>query len=128
MSVLEGVRVLVMEDEFLTALALETALKDLGCVVVGPFASVGEGLPAADGDLDAAVLDVNLRDGLVTPLARRLVARGVPVVLSTGHADPASLDPALAGLPRLSKPCSDACLRRILETLLSAGLERRPGA
>ena len=116
---LQGARVLVMEDEFLIAMALESLLADHGCVVVGPFATVDAGLAEAEsGELDAALLDVNLRDGLVSPVAARLLARGVPIILHTSHDNPATLPDALRGLPRLAKPCSEERLTRELAHLL----------
>ena len=132
MDRLKGARVLVMEDEFLVALALETALEEFGCQVVGPFASVEDGLAGvADavrlaGGLDAAILDVNLRDGVVMPVALALKERGVPMMLHTSHGDPSSLGPPLNGFARLVKPCSDACLKRELEALLAESMT--PGA
>ena len=117
---LKGARVLIMEDEFLVALALETTLEGFGCRVVGPFASVEDGLAGvADEPLDAAILDVNLRDGMVLPVALALKARGVPMMLHTSHGDPGSLDSPLNGFARVVKPCSEACLKRELEALLA---------
>ena len=117
--VLQGARILVMEDEFLIAMALEAVLEDHGCVVVGPFATVRAGWDSADADgIDAAVLDVNLRDGIVSPIAARLQARGVPIMLHTSHDNAATLPDCLKTLPRLSKPSSDAGVARALATLL----------
>ena len=117
---LSGARVLVLEDEFLVAMSLEALLQDLGAEVVGPFATVSAGLQAAAaGKLDAAVLDVNLRDGMVTPVAEALADRGVPAVLHTACGDGA-LPPLLAAQPRLSKPCAEGRLREALVDLLSA--------
>ena len=39
-----GRRVLVVEDESLVAMLLETILEDMGCLAVGPAATVEEGL------------------------------------------------------------------------------------
>ena len=108
-----------MEDEFLVALALETALEDFGCHVVGPFASVEEGLAGVEAEtIDAAILDVNLRDGVVLPVAQVLTDRGVPIMLHTSHGDPASLASPLNSFARVVKPCSDAWLKRELQALL----------
>jgi len=108
-----------MEDEFIVALALEALLTDLGCEVVGPFATVSAGIEVAGADrLDAAVLDVNLRDGIVTPIAERLRGRGVPVVLHTACSSASALPPPLDSFPRVSKPSTDAALSAQLMTAM----------
>ena len=57
---LTGRRVLVVEDESLVAMLLETILEDMGCTPVGPVATVDEGLTVVAGEasLDAALLDI----------------------------------------------------------------------
>jgi two-component sensor histidine kinase/CheY-like chemotaxis protein len=84
---LEGRRVLVVEDEAMIGAELVQSLSRAGCRALGPFATV----EAADAALlegrpiDAAVLDVNLRQLDSLPLARGLLAAGVPVVVVTGY-------------------------------------------
>ena len=85
---LAGMRVLVVEDEFILALALEDILIDEGCVVVGPFSRVSEALAAAtEEQVDLAVLDVNVAGEKVFPVAEVLDDRGVPFILLTGYGD-----------------------------------------
>jgi CheY-like chemotaxis protein len=82
-----GRRILVVEDEMLVAWLLQDMLTDLGCVVIGPAASVGAALALIEVQgLDAAVLDVNLGGQMSYPVADALLARGVPFVFSTGYA------------------------------------------
>jgi CheY-like chemotaxis protein len=118
---LRGRRLLVVEDEYLIAAALERALEDHGAEVVGPAGSV-EGalrLVEAEGDrLDGAVLDINLRGERVYPVADVLAARGVPFVFLTGY-DAQVIPDTYAGVPRSEKPVSTALLAR---TLLKAGM------
>jgi CheY-like chemotaxis protein len=84
---LSGARILLVEDEALVAMMLEDMLLDLGCVVVGPAARVEEAmLLVQDEAIDAAVLDVNLANETVIPVARALAERGVPFVFGTGYA------------------------------------------
>jgi CheY-like chemotaxis protein len=63
-------RVLVVEDEFLTAMDIEKMLGDLGIQVVGPASTFQSALYLARSEnLDGAILDVNLGDGrFVTPV------------------------------------------------------------
>jgi ActR/RegA family two-component response regulator len=118
---LRGRRLLVVEDEYLIAAALERALEDRGAEVVGPAGSVENALRLveAEGDrLDGAVLDINLRDERVYPVADVLAARGVPFVFLTGY-DAQVIPDTYAGVPRSEKPVSTALLAR---TLLKAGM------
>jgi AmiR/NasT family two-component response regulator len=74
-------RILVVEDEALVAMLAEDGLLDAGAGVVGPAASVGEALrlietAAADGGLNAAVLDINLAGEAVKPVVALLANSG----------------------------------------------------
>src|SRR4051794_18564375 len=85
---LRGRRLLVVEDEYLIAASLARELEGRGAEVVGPAGSVRDALALveAEGDrLDGAVLDINLRDERVYPVADALVARGVPFIFLTGY-------------------------------------------
>jgi CheY-like chemotaxis protein len=85
-SPLSGRQVLVVEDEMLVALLLQEMLDDLGCVVIGPAASVEEALSLIETQLlDIAVLDVNLSGQMSYPVADALLAHHVPFVFSTGY-------------------------------------------
>ena len=110
-----GRRVLVVEDESLVAMLLETILEDMGCVPVGPASTVDEGLQmVTDGDqIDAALLDVNVAGRQVFPIAEALKARGVPFVFSTGYGE-GGLPDEWRGLPTLQKPFTEAAVRDAL--------------
>ena len=110
-----GRRVLVVEDESLVAMLLETILEDMGCVPVGPAATVEEGLQmASEGDpVDAALLDVNVAGKQVFPIAEALKARGVPFVFSTGYGE-GGLPDQWRGQPTLQKPFAAAAVRDAL--------------
>ena len=110
-----GRRVLVVEDESLVAMLLETILEDMGCVPVGPAATVEEGLQmASEGDpVDAALLDVNVAGKQVFPIAEALKARGVPFVFSTGYGE-GGLPDQWRGQPTLQKPFTEAAVRDAL--------------
>ena len=89
---LQGRRVLVVEDEALICMMLEDGLFEAGAEVVGSACSVKEALElidraAADGGLSAAVLDINLEGETVSPVADRLAALSVPFVFATGYGE-----------------------------------------
>lgn len=79
-------RILVVDDEPLISMLVENWLGELGCEVVGPARTVADGLALADGQLDGAILDVNLAGGTCYPLANALRLRGVPLAFATGDA------------------------------------------
>ncbi|WP_271066822.1 HWE histidine kinase domain-containing protein [Caulobacter sp. NIBR1757] len=83
----EGLRLLIVEDATLLALELEAGLVEAGAVIVGTAGDVDEAMALAEAELDAAVLDVNLGGRLVTPVAERLAARGIPFVFATGYGE-----------------------------------------
>lgn len=97
--------VLICEDEAFVALDLAAAVEDAGGQVVGPAATVREALTLLTKHrITAAVLDVNLADRDVTPVAEVLLERGVPLVVQTGRALPPPLKELSRTVPVLSKP------------------------
>lgn len=112
---LAGRRILVVEDESLVAMLLETILEDMGCTPVGAIATVDEALTVVAGDaqLDAALLDVNVAGQEVFPVAEALRARGVPFVFSTGYGE-GGLPPAWRGQATIQKPFTENAIRDAL--------------
>jgi PAS domain S-box-containing protein len=84
---IEGLRLLIVEDATLLALELEAGLVEAGAEIVGAACDIKEALSLAELPMDAAVLDVNLGGSLVTPVAQRLAARGIPFVFATGYGE-----------------------------------------
>src|SRR5689334_6653724 len=83
---LESLRILLVEDEFLVSLALEDDLRTLGADVVGPFNDLISALSAAQTErFEVAVLDVNLGNAMVYPLADDLMRRGLPFLFLSGY-------------------------------------------
>jgi DNA-binding NtrC family response regulator len=85
---LGGLKVLVVEDEPTIALYLRDIIETAEGEVVGSCASLKEwrDLVRRGSEIDAAVLDVNLADGEVTPILEALRSRDVPTVVYTGGA------------------------------------------
>ena len=112
---LNGRRVLVVEDESLVAMLLETILEDMGCTPVGPASNVDDGAAMARDttELDAALLDVNVAGRQVFPVAEALRARGVPFVFSTGYGE-GGLPDEWRGNPTIQKPFTEAAVRGAL--------------
>jgi CheY-like chemotaxis protein len=118
---LSGLRLLVVEDEMLVALALEEMLGDFGCVVVDVAGTLDRGLALADElTLDGAILDINLGGEKVFPVAKRLAERGVPFVFCTAYGT-AALPACFATAPTLAKPYNEQRLRSLLISGLVGG-------
>lgn len=118
---LEGLRILVVEDEFLLALEVEAALIDFGCSVIGPFAKLSKALDAARSErLDAAVLDINLNGEMVFPLAEYLDSQGIPFVFLTGYVS-SSVPDRYRDFKRLQKPLRAETLRKVFLDMRRGG-------
>ncbi|RZJ83344.1 MAG: response regulator [Brevundimonas sp.] len=117
---LEGRRILVVEDESLVAMLLETILEDMGCTPVGPISNVDEALSvlAETTDLDAALLDVNVAGQQVFPVAEALKARGVPFVFSTGYGE-GGLPDEWRGQTTIQKPFTEATIQDALTRIIA---------
>ena len=102
---LRGARLLVVEDDFLILMELESVLTDAGAEIIGACRSLKEALVLVETEgLSAAVLDIRLGRDNVAPAAKRLCERGVPFVFYTGQGE---TDPVRAQWPQcalLHKP------------------------
>ena len=113
---LQGLRMLVVEDEALVAMLVEDLLTDLGCVVVDVAGTLEDGLIAAQTaapSIDGAILDINLGDAKVFPIAELLLAHGVKFVFATGYGRD-GLDPRYAEHAVLAKPFRRDALEKAL--------------
>jgi DNA-binding response OmpR family regulator len=119
-SGLRGLRVLVVEDTWLVAKALKTALEGMGMVVAGPAANTADAERLiAEESPHLAVVDVNLKGEMAYGLIDRMHELGVRVVVVSGYAVlPSSTRKAAAVL---QKPFSGAELRATLRQVMHPG-------
>jgi CheY-like chemotaxis protein len=104
-QVLQGVRVLIVEDELIVAMALQEHLEDCGCRVIGPAPHISKALSLLELETpDMAVLDLNLDGEPSTCVAEVLAARSIPFVVVTGYGDRVLDDQVLQQAPRIGKP------------------------
>jgi CheY-like chemotaxis protein len=128
-TALNGVRVVLLEDEAIVNFAVTDLLREFGCRV-SPCMHLHEALAIIEHELpDAAVLDVNIRGQLSYDVAEKLHEKGVPIVFLTGYATL-----GLAGkwnkFPECFKPCAPAELKALLIKALTGRMEdhkREPG-
>ncbi len=118
---LDGARVLVVEDDPLVAETLSDLVEASGGKVVGPMVSMWEvtrNMPTLWADV--AILDLNVTDGEITPVLERLIARQVPVVVYTGADLPPEVRSRHPDLVSLRKPVQPARLVGELRRALRA--------
>jgi CheY-like chemotaxis protein len=119
-----GRRLLIVEDELLIALELQSIVEQLGGTVVGPAGSVEGALQLlSDTTPDAALLDVNLRERHVTPVAQACRDRSVPFALVTGYGRLELEEQLLQSAPRVGKPFDRRAIRNVLAILLEGDRE-----
>ena len=120
-SRLSGKRVMVVEDEPLLSMDLESTLRDMGCEVAGSAGTIEEARSlVARADCDAALLNVNLAGHPVDELAAALTRKNIPFAFVTGYGRsgvPAGFREGLV----LDKPFNETQLRAVLERLLHPG-------
>lgn len=111
-----GKSILVVEDEFLVAAMLQDFLERLGAIVVGPAYDVEHAMQLANSEvLDASILDINVRDLRIDPVAEALASRKIPFAFATGYSS--GVLHKWSGVPVLVKPYSEGEVARILKAL-----------
>ena len=119
---LNGMRVLIVEDNYVVADALRYLIDGYDGAVTAIVPSVERALAAlAANPVDIAVLDINLHGASVVPLAEHLSAQGVPFVFLTGYGDAELLPEHLRGRPRFDKPVQ---AERLVEAMLDLAKRR----
>jgi len=115
---LAGKRVIIMEDEPLVAMDLESCLAAAGCEVVGTAGTVREAKTlCAEAECDAALIDVNLAGQPVDELASALTKRNIPFAFVTGYGREA-LPQGFRDALMVGKPFDEATLIATVELLL----------
>jgi CheY-like chemotaxis protein len=113
-----GKRVLVVEDELMIRMLLSDMLEELGYTIAAEAGRLDEALEAAKtAEFDLAILDVNLNNEPVSPVADALVARGLPFVFATGYGEHGLPEP-YRDRPALKKPFQVDGLERMLRRAL----------
>jgi DNA-binding response OmpR family regulator len=116
---LSGRRILLVEDEPLTALHLAEAIETAQGTVVGPARRVVDAMRAIEADnIDAAILDRTLLDGKATSVAVKLIDLGIPFIFYSGS-DPNHLRQEFPAISTFQKPTDPIRLIRAIEALVA---------
>ena len=118
---LKGRRILVIEDEYFLADDICSVLRGLGADIIGPAGEVADAIGIVNSGeiIDAAVLDVNLKDVSILPVADRLRARNIPFIFTTGY-DRSAIDVRFKDIQLFEKPINVAAMARSLSKLIDA--------
>ena len=118
-AALEGLRVLVVEDEAMIAMLIEDMLTDFGCAMLGPAADMTRALAMIEeARFDLAILDVNLGGERTMSIAGVLRSKGIPFVFATGYGV-SGINDEFKDQPVLTKPFKDADLRAALRSSIA---------
>ncbi len=115
MTSLEGLRIFIVEDNFLVADSLRTLITAYGGTIAAVVPSADAALEALESTkVDLAILDIHLKGEKVDRFADRLVADQIPFLFITGYGDDSVLPERLRGRPKLDKPVD---INVLLETV-----------
>ncbi|MBV1690303.1 response regulator [Novosphingobium sp. G106] len=108
--------VLIVEDEPIVALALEDLIEEAGGWPLSAERIDEAFAMIAEHTVELAILDINVHGHRSYPVARMLLALGVPFIFATGYGD-ALHPPEFEAIPTIVKPYSLADIERAIEKL-----------
>lgn len=112
--------VLVLEDNFVMSIDLQSMMESIGFERVQLAASEAAALQQLDeGPFDFAVLDINLKEDNSYGIARRLQAAKTPFLFLTGYGTEVSRPDDLAHVLTLTKPADQSELTHAIDALLA---------
>lgn len=111
--------VLIVEDEFLVASALEMVIGAMGHEVVGNVPTIEAALASLNGVPlpDVAIVDLNLRGRSSEPVAEELQRRRIPFLFATGYDIDDDLKRRFPAALWLRKPYADRQVKQALAAL-----------
>lgn len=113
MKRMAGMRILVLEDEPIIAMALEDAIAEAGAVpVIAGSIEQAEAI-IAESQVDIAVLDVNIHGKQSYTVALELGRRGIPFVFASGYGTTVH-PPEFVDVPTVGKPYQIASIAEAL--------------
>jgi len=121
MRPLNSLSVMLLEDEYLIALDAEQNLEVLGLKSVRVVNTLaGAAAIAEAGDVDVAILDLNINGEMSFEVAEMFRKKGIPIVFASGYELRDRFDTDLDGAAvHLRKPYTAEGLKDALEAALS---------
>ncbi|MFU0504946.1 response regulator [Pseudaminobacter sp. NGMCC 1.201702] len=116
-NLLSGLRILILEDEYLIAMDIEQLCRDHGAADVAIVTRLAEfdGAQAATR-FDAAILDIMIGGESTLAFAGEIKENGVPFIFASGYTDTQEIFEAFPGVILVGKPYSGTDLVEALAT------------
>ena len=112
-------RILIIEDSPVVGPFTAEMLAELGYAVAGPAPNMASARQLIESEeIDAALVDLNIRGERAVPLGELLAAKGVPFIVTSGYAGWQMPD-EWSSRPRLQKPYTIEQVRDALEALFA---------
>ena len=122
MMILRSATRFVLQRELLPDLSLAASIAGSGFDFVGPFNTVSHAFKRIENERpDAAILDIELRDGTTFDLAAELLRRKIPFLFYTSWDDAEAIPIGLRELPFLEKPVHFVLVAKVLRKLVEDG-------
>lgn len=118
-GLLSGLKILVIEDDYLAAVVVARALLGAGAELIGPYSDATACFELRRREVSFAVIDLNLGHGTEFHCAQELQRRGVPFMFVSGY-DRSAIPAEFDAVPLLQKPVRDAAIVRGVRQSLSA--------
>jgi CheY-like chemotaxis protein len=115
-----GRRILIVEDDCITAMDLVETLSAAGARVIGPAGTIDGALALLRRrpHVDIALLDVEVEGAFVFDVADELVKRSVPIVFTTGY-ERSEIPARFRAARHCEKPVTIAAIARALSDELA---------
>lgn len=118
MAQLDGLSVLLLEDEYLIAMDTEQTLTSFGVAKVTVVNTLEEAASAATAEtIDVAILDININGRSSFEVAQRLREKGTPIVFASGYGSRRRQGSPVEDAVYLNKPYTKEALR---ESMIAA--------
>jgi CheY-like chemotaxis protein len=120
----KGLRVFVVEDETLIRMMVVDMLEGLGHTIAAEAGHLDQAIKlAVSAEFDLAILDVNVDGKFITPVAKLIAARGLPIIFATGYGA-LGLPEEFNGHAALTKPFEVSVLRSIIDAATASAPPR----
>lgn len=112
--------VLIVEDDFLISMGHVLCVQEMGWKVLGPASNVEQALAYLHLEAPSVgLLDFNLGQESVTPVAQALKMRCIPFIMASAVANlTLTGGPVFEGVVNVGKPVTDSNLSRALQAML----------